>query len=466
MVSRNGTFDPQEGGRVGAFCVPDDQAPNGLIASAIDRTTMSTRISVTPSAPTLLDADVRVVVSGLRPKQVVRITLTLLHPGAQFQSFAKFEAPDDGVVALAETPSFEGTYTGVDAMGLFSSMCLLPSQRFGSVLSLGNVEGLLLSYQLHVYDEKGRLLGQHTLQKFVLDLNVERREIAAGNVRGVLFKPRGPPEKRFPSVIDLFGLGGGCREHRAALLAQKGFAVLALGLYNYRDLPRFNTRVNIEYMKESIDWLRSQPFASPRCAIVGHSLGAIVGYQALVRYPGVCSIVALNGLPHIDCTVTMLEKGRPLPSFLFRNAHVTHAKHEGNVSFYRGMWERILDEEADEVAKYRIPLESVPDDVAFMVVTGEQDETQPYKRINEELVARLRKANPRRRVDAVFLRHSGHMLDVPHTPHVGVAYTPPSYWAQGGHQYLQCVDQRRLWPQMVAFLRDTIPVHVSPGSKL
>uniref|UniRef100_A0A1I7YJI9 BAAT_C domain-containing protein n=1 Tax=Steinernema glaseri TaxID=37863 RepID=A0A1I7YJI9_9BILA len=128
------------------------------------------------------------------------------------------------------------------------------------------------------------------------------------------------------------------------------------------------------------------------------------------------------------------------------------------------MWDRILDEESDEVAKYRIPLDRAPQDVAFMIVTGELDETQPYKRINVELVERLKKAG--RRVQAEWLSHSGHMLEPPHMPQVGVAYTPPSYWAQGGDQYLQCVEQRRLWPKMIAFLRETIPLESQEKAKL
>ncbi|TKR68077.1 hypothetical protein L596_024119 [Steinernema carpocapsae] len=413
--------------------------------------------SVNPSTPTLLDANLEIAASGLPPNEEVRVTLTLLHSNAQFQSFAKFVVPGDGVLDFAKTASFEGTYTECDGMGLFSSMCLMPSQRLGTVLSFGNVEGLFLNYQLHVYDRKNRLLGQQTLQKFILDPNVERREIAVGRIRGVLFKPRGAKDRRFPTVIDLFGLGGGCREYRAALLASKGFAVLALALYSYRDLPKFNTLVHIEYMKEAIDWILGQPFSSSKCSILAHSFGAIVGYQTVVRYPGISSMVALNGLPYVDGFGTVLENGKTVPSFPFRRDHAKEVVHMGNVTHYSPMWDVILDNEAEEVAKFRIPLESAPEDVAFMIVSSGDDRTNCYKRVNKELVERLKNANPRRRVDSVLLPNSGHMIDPPHMPHIGIAYTPPVYWAQGGHQYLQCVEQRQLWPQIIAFLRETIP---------
>ena len=42
----------------------------------------------------------------------------------------------------------------------------------------------------------------------------------------------------FPGVIDMFGVVGGIVEFRAALLASRGFAALALPYFNYEDLPQ------------------------------------------------------------------------------------------------------------------------------------------------------------------------------------------------------------------------------------
>ena len=47
-----------------------------------------------------------------------------------------------------------------------------------------------------------------------------------------------PGEGPFPGVIDVYGTGGGLSQHRAALLASKGFVTLALAYFNYEDLPK------------------------------------------------------------------------------------------------------------------------------------------------------------------------------------------------------------------------------------
>src|SRR5688572_28820449 len=48
-----------------------------------------------------------------------------------------------------------------------------------------------------------------------------------------LFAGAGP----FPGVIDMFGTAGGLTVYRAALLASRGFAALALAFFNFDDLP-------------------------------------------------------------------------------------------------------------------------------------------------------------------------------------------------------------------------------------
>jgi acyl-coenzyme A thioesterase 1/2/4 len=50
-----------------------------------------------------------------------------------------------------------------------------------------------------------------------------------------------------PAIIDLYGSGGGIFEYRPALLAAKGFAVLALGFFAYKDLPKDVNDVDLNY---------------------------------------------------------------------------------------------------------------------------------------------------------------------------------------------------------------------------
>lgn len=59
----------------------------------------------------------------------------------------------------------------------------------------------------------------------------------------------------FPGVIDLYGTGGGLPEYRACLLANYGFAVLALAFYGYEDLPKEMKEINLEYFEEAVNYM-------------------------------------------------------------------------------------------------------------------------------------------------------------------------------------------------------------------
>lgn len=68
-----------------------------------------------------------------------------------------------------------------------------------------------------------------------------------------------PGEDLFPGIIDIDGLGGGLREYRASLLANHGFATLALAYYNYEDLPQDVTKLHLEYFEEAVNYMLQHP---------------------------------------------------------------------------------------------------------------------------------------------------------------------------------------------------------------
>lgn len=55
----------------------------------------------------------------------------------------------------------------------------------------------------------------------------------------------------FPAVLDIFGGAGGLFEHRAALMASRGFLTLALAYLQYNGLPRFYEELDYDYFQVS-----------------------------------------------------------------------------------------------------------------------------------------------------------------------------------------------------------------------
>lgn len=57
----------------------------------------------------------------------------------------------------------------------------------------------------------------------------------------------------------MYGTGGGLPEYRACLLANHGFAVLALAFYSYEDLPKAMKEFHLEYFEEAVNYMLQHP---------------------------------------------------------------------------------------------------------------------------------------------------------------------------------------------------------------
>lgn len=92
----------------------------------------------------------------------------------------------------------------------------------------------------------------------------------------------------FPAVLDLYTLGGGLSEKRAALLASRGFVVLALALYGHDDMPKNVSELHLDYFEEAVEFLKIQNKVSCQCGAVRIStiyffsdVGLFIRYKAL-----------------------------------------------------------------------------------------------------------------------------------------------------------------------------------------
>src|SRR5438128_9172826 len=74
-----------------------------------------------PKAP-MVDEVVNVRITGLTAGSVVTIRGRAHWFGKAWQGVATFQADDQGAVDLGKQAPLKGTYSGVDAMGLFWSM--------------------------------------------------------------------------------------------------------------------------------------------------------------------------------------------------------------------------------------------------------------------------------------------------------------------------------------------------------
>src|SRR5687767_3765311 len=94
----------------------------GILAGLASAVGAAPRLTVTPRGA-LMDAPVVIRVEGLRPGQEATLRASAADAeGRAWQSEATFQPTPKGLVDASTQPSLSGTYTGVDAMGLFWSM--------------------------------------------------------------------------------------------------------------------------------------------------------------------------------------------------------------------------------------------------------------------------------------------------------------------------------------------------------
>ena len=84
-----------------------------------------------------------------------------------------------------------------------------------------------------------------------------RVPVASGSLVGTFFAPAGG--KRRPAIVVLGGSEGGLHDDQARVLAEHGYAALALAYFGVDPLPSKLRALPIETVTRAIDWLVARP---------------------------------------------------------------------------------------------------------------------------------------------------------------------------------------------------------------
>ncbi|KAJ8309355.1 hypothetical protein KUTeg_014229 [Tegillarca granosa] len=240
-----------------------------------------TKISCHPENP-LVDEVVHIKVQGLSAGAPYTIRSSLCENKTNFSACGCYIADDNGVVDVGKSFCIEGTYSGIEPMGLFWSMKQEPGyKRYIRIIKLNILETLRVNLSVYegIHDWetvcKNELepVASTFIDRWYKSKDVKRIRVKSGRLRGRLFVP--PGDGPFPGIIDLFGGAGGLMEFRAALLASRGFVTYALPYFNFEDLQfdPDNTLLDIDYFLEAVDYLSSFNFVN-KVGIIGVSKGA------------------------------------------------------------------------------------------------------------------------------------------------------------------------------------------------
>ena len=245
---------------------------------------ISPRIEIHPRSA-LVDERVTIRLSGLPPEKRVTVRASTRDDdfGRLWESHAVYKVDIHGKVDLTWRRALEGSFQGIDGMGLFWSMELKSSAEKDGYFHKTNLEPVQVQIMVEM---DGEVVLEGTAVRNFIARDIIRREVRMNGLAGVLFVPNG--DGPYPGVIVLGGGEGGIHEHGAALLASRGYAALALGYFNTPGLPDQPVEIPLEYFQRAIRWLQDRSYVEKQfIAIIGTSLGSIYALLAASKFSSV-----------------------------------------------------------------------------------------------------------------------------------------------------------------------------------
>ncbi len=143
----------------------------------------------------------------------------------------------------------------------------------------------------------GRLIARAILTRYTVAPGVTATTVRAAGLYRELYRPGGTHS--VPGVLVLEGSEGGLNPYlkrEAALLADHGYAALALAYFGAPGLPHTLTNIPLEYSERALGWLGRQPgVRGDRLAVVGHSRGGELALLLGAHDPRLKAVVSYVG---------------------------------------------------------------------------------------------------------------------------------------------------------------------------
>ncbi|GAB2819124.1 acyl-CoA thioester hydrolase/BAAT C-terminal domain-containing protein [Lentzea nigeriaca] len=388
-----------------------------------------------------LDQPVDIIVVGLPPGDEVTVQLST----GDRASHGVFIADERGVVDLTRHAPRDGTYHGVDPMGLFWSLEHTGGKPGPMCLS---VEGA----------------GEVALRRLTVPEGVERLEVRENGLVGTLFAPEADGGE-LPGVIVLSGSEGGIHETDAALLAAHGFVTFALGYFGMKGLPEHLVDIPLEYFGTAIDHL------AERCGEIGIVGGSRGGELALLvgsMYPQVRAVVSVVGsgvvTQGIGPGANLLQKlsyeaaswtykGQPLPYLPYYVSGELRSK--------------IVNDEPVPLRLAFDTSDGIPEDTEIRVenivggvllISSGHDDGWPSTELSEVAMRRLKDHEHPFPYEHVVYPEAGHLIaGPPYRPATDVTYPGPGVtFSGGGVPHATAHAQANAWKRTVEFLQEQL----------
>uniref|UniRef100_A0A663MRL3 Acyl-CoA thioesterase 1 n=2 Tax=Athene cunicularia TaxID=194338 RepID=A0A663MRL3_ATHCN len=289
----------------------------------------------------------------------------------------------------------------------------------------------------------GRLLAQAQHERAFLRDGVRRVPVREGRIRATLFLP--PGNGPFPGIIDLYGTGGGLPEYRACLLANHGFAVLALAFYSYDDLPKDMNELHLEYFEEAVNYmLQHTQVKGPGIGLLGISKGGELCISMASFLKGITATALINGsVANVGSVLRYKDITIPPLGFSVKRIKINESGIADIVD--------VLNNPLEGPGRQSfIPLEKA--ECHFLFIVGQDDRNWKSEFFAVEGSKHLQ-AHGKEKPEILCYPGAGHYIEPPFFPmcaaSMHVLVGKPVVW--GGEPKAHCEAQIDAWQQIQAF---------------
>ncbi|CAL4145479.1 unnamed protein product [Meganyctiphanes norvegica] len=288
-----------------------------------------------------------------------------------------------------------------------------------------------------------RILCSTSHVRHYMSPGVTRTLVTTGKLRAAFFEP--PGDGPFPGVVDVFGSAGGLMESRAAQLASRGFAAIAVAYLNYQDIPN-DGFIDFDYFREAVHYLLNhEKVLKSGVGCVGVSKGGDIVLSMATYIPEVRCAISINGCNAVIGVPTKIDSHTTIPAIPFNVDGIIN-KSDGSIEG------RYALHDPAGYPECIVPIEQSDSEFLFLVSLDDKDMDSSY--YADCAVNRLREAA---RKNFVMIKYpdTGHLLEPPYSPHCFSSYhrMMDSNLVWGGELKPHCEAQEHAWAASIDFLR-------------
>jgi dienelactone hydrolase len=406
----------------------------------------------------LIDEEIAIEIKGLRPFQ--RILLHAQTTDAEhvmWSSEAIFCSDQRGRVRLTKNAPLDGSYKGVDGMGLFWSM--LSDKGAGTPFEIP--DEMIVELDL-IIDKQP--IASRTIKRLRKSPEVKTFSVNEKGLVGKLFLP--PSLHPLPVIITLNGANGGMGREKAELLASHGFAVFALAYFGFEGLPEKLENIPIEYFAKALQWVQAQPdLDDKRIGLFGISRGAELALLLGTHFPDkVRAIVAVapssvtfGALENTTIPAWVLE-GKPInpyPILPRSNLPMVHGKDPDDPLEITPLIIKAMDQNPsfEEAA---IPVEKIR--CSLLLISGDDDKVWPAFLFASQIKQRLEEKKSKISMKHYHYLKAGHQIGIPFVPNPSLYYHPSSklWFSTGGTPQDNAKASRDAWEKTLVFFQNKL----------